>query len=360
MLEIALKKSFGQFSLDVALTVRNEIMVLLAPSGGGKTLTLNLICGMIPPDSGYVKLNGQTLYDSANGVSARIRERNIGYIYQDYALFPNKTVFENIAFGISDKGKRKNATNALLDMFNLRQKAHDYPGSLSGGQQQRVAIARAIASEPKALLFDEPLSALDTHLRERLLHEIRHTAKNYNLPVVYVTHNFREAMAIGDRVAVMNAGRLIEEGPVDDIFLRPKRIFTARFIGIQNLFQCADMQRDAEAWRLRIFDKFDISIAAQQNNVSGTRDMWMGIYATDVRLVVSEEPRPNELKARIESMSLLDRMYRIVMQVMDGNKPVDDFILKMDIGELTCEKYRLQLGGRVRVSLRPDRIFLCD
>lgn len=358
MLEFSIKKSYATFSLDASLAIDREVMVLLAPSGGGKTLTLNLVSGIIQPDSGRIVLNGKTLYDDTRGIFVPTRKRRIGYIFQDYALFPHKTVAENIAFGIADRSRAAAVTTELMERFQLTDKGDVYPEQLSGGQRQRAAIARGLAAQPRAMLYDEPLSALDTHLRESLLREIRETARQIALPVIYVTHNFHEAVKIGDRIAVMDAGTIIEQGPAAEIFRRPVRLFTARFTGAQNIFPGEIVSRNAEFLRIKIFDRFLLDVHSPPA-VPESHRIWMGINPNDVRLVVTSESRPNVVAALVEAMEMIGYTYRIILQIVEGDKPVPGFRLYMDIEELTCKKYQLHLRAPVSVSLRPERIFLC-
>ena len=362
MLSFSLLKQFETFSLDVSLSIENEIVVLLAPSGGGKTLTLNLISGIVTPDSGIIRLNGTELYNSSRKISLPIRKRGIGYIFQDYALFPNKTVRENIAFGMPKGDHSKSDLTALLQRFNLGDKTDAYPHQLSGGQRQRAAIARALAAKSRVLLFDEPLSALDAHLRESLLKEIREIPKLFSLPVLYVTHNFCEAEEIADRIAVMQNGKIVEVGDVSRIFRKPHRLFTAKFIGVKNLFPCTvDTESDVN-WKVTVSDSFtfDIKPVEQFKTVTSA---WLGIHPKDIRLIVTDEGRPNTLNVHVASMQIIERVYRVELQVLnhaESSDIVPDFTLYMDIEELTCKKYRLQLNDVVKVSLRPDRMFLCD
>lgn len=362
MLSFKVQKRFGDFSLDVCLDVGNEIVVLLAPSGAGKSLVLNLVSGIVKPDAGTVMLDDSVLFDSSKKISLPIRKRNIGYIFQDYALFPNKSVQENITFGMNKNNRSESAISTLLKRFNLEDKRHAYPHQLSGGQKQRVSIARALAAQSMVMLFDEPLSAVDVQLRESLLNEIGEVSKTYSLPVLYVTHNFREAEQIADRIAVMDNGKLIEVAESNTIFRKPAQLFTARFLGVKNIFPCKIESKSPESWKLKIFDSVRMEMPAKRD--SGLNDnAWLCVHPKDVRLLVTEEDRPNMLYAYVEEMKIIDRVYRVVLQVLnadDREKKIQDFKLYMDIEELTCRKYKLNLDDIVRISLKPDRIFLCS
>ena len=361
MLSLSLQKRFGTFFFDVTIEVENEILVLLAPSGAGKSLILNMISGIITPDSGRIMLNGVELYNSRKNISLPIRKRSIGYIFQDYALFPNKTVQENIAFGMQDNNNANTNLSQLLKRFDLEDKRNAYPHQLSGGQMQRVAIARALAAKSRIMLFDEPLSAVDVQLRESLLSEISEISKLYSLPVLYVTHNFREAEQIGDRIAIMNEGKLIEAADTGKIFRKPSQLFTAQFLGVKNIFPCRIESRSQKSWKIRILDSFSLDCSPAEG-FEEVDTAWLCVHPKDVRLIVTKEDRPNMFPVYIEDMKIVDRVFRVTMQVFhpeDREKPVPNFKLYMDIEELTCRKYKLTLHEFVNISLKPDRLFLC-
>jgi putative spermidine/putrescine transport system ATP-binding protein len=208
-------------------------MVLLGPSGCGKTTTLRIIAGLEAPDAG-----GRVLFDSLDVTPLGIEKRNIGMVFQSYALFPNMTVAGNIGYGLSIR-HRPNAEVAtrvgeMLAMMRIERLADRSIDQLSGGQRQRVALARALAVRPRALLLDEPLTALDAKLRDTLRLEIDELLRRLAITAVYVTHDQAEAMALGDRIAVMENGRLAQVGRPRDIYQRPATRFVAEFIGTMN------------------------------------------------------------------------------------------------------------------------------
>jgi len=209
-----------------------ETLVLLGPSGCGKTTTLRLIAGLDVPDSGRV------LFNDENVTALPIEKRNIGMVFQSYALFPNMTVEENIAYGLTvrkiDGAERKKRVGEMLEMMHIESLSERQITQLSGGQKQRVALARAIAPRPRALLLDEPLTALDARLRETLRVDINALLRSLGITTVYVTHDQAEAMALGDRIAVMEKGRISQVGTPQDIYFRPANSFVADFIGTMN------------------------------------------------------------------------------------------------------------------------------
>jgi ABC-type Fe3+/spermidine/putrescine transport system ATPase subunit len=219
---------------DVRLDVApGEFLTLLGPSGCGKTTTLRMIAGFEKPDDGHIRFDGQDV------TRLPANQRNIGFVFQNYALFPHLSIFENVAYGLRVRGAPGNAiarrVTDVLALVGLSGYEQQFSSQLSGGEQQRVALARAIVIEPRVLLFDEPLSNLDAKLRVQMRHEIRSLQRRLAITTVYVTHDQEEAMAVSDRIAVMNAGTVVQEGSAEDLYYRPASPFVAGFIGRVNL-----------------------------------------------------------------------------------------------------------------------------
>ena len=218
-----------EFDLDVA---DGEFVTLLGPSGCGKTTTLRMVAGLVEPTGGRV------WFDDQDVTFLPPRARNIGFVFQTPALFPHLSVADNVGFGLSVKGSKKPAiatrVEEMLAMVGLTGYGGRLPAQLSGGQQQRVALARVLATDPRVLLFDEPLSALDKNLRDTLKFSIRELQRRTAKTAIYVTHDQSEAFAISDRIVVMNAGRVEQIGSQTDIYLRPRTGFVAEFIGANN------------------------------------------------------------------------------------------------------------------------------
>ena len=233
-------RTFGGFTavdgLNLALR-EGELVSLLGPSGCGKTTTLRMIAGFIAPSAGTIELDGQVISSAQSSLPPE--KRGMSMIFQSYAIWPNMTVQENVAFGlklqkvpVADAKKR---VDKILDVVQLKALRDRYPAELSGGQQQRVALARAIVVNPKVLLLDEPLSNLDANLREEMRYEIRRLHDEFNMTMVYVTHDQSEAMVTSDRIAVMNQGRIEQLDAPFELYGRPRTRFVAGFIGRTNL-----------------------------------------------------------------------------------------------------------------------------
>lgn len=217
-LDFAIRKTLvsgkRRFQLDVADHVRGQRIVLLGPSGAGKSMTVKAIAGLVRPDAGHIRLNGRTLFDAAGGVDIATEARNVGYVFQDYALFPHLNVRQNIGFGLAtgwrNPGARKvqQAVDHWLEAFGLADMAHQLPAELSGGQRQRTALARALVKQPAALLLDEPFSALDPHLRASLRQELDTLQRRLHIPLVLITHDAEDAALFGDVVIELAEGRV--------------------------------------------------------------------------------------------------------------------------------------------------------
>lgn len=226
----------SDFSLEVA---EGELVSLLGPSGCGKSTTLRLIAGLIDPDEGEISIAGRVVSSGARGVADAPDKRNIGLVFQSYALWPHMTVAKNVAYGLHARKVPKNQIGdrvaAALGTVRMDAYAERYPSELSGGQQQRVALARAIVYDPKVLLLDEPLSNLDAKLREHMRVETRQLQQRLGFTAIYVTHDQSEAMAISDRIVVMHEGRMHQVGTPEDIYENPATSFVAEFIGTSNI-----------------------------------------------------------------------------------------------------------------------------
>ena len=224
----------GLLPIDMDITA-GETLVLLGPSGCGKTTLLRLIAGLEMPDAG-----GQVFFDGKDVTRLPIERRNVGMVFQSYALFPNMDVTGNIGYGLRVRGTPKNEVQKrvaeLLEMMQLTEFRHRSIDALSGGQRQRVALARAIAPRPQVLLLDEPLSALDARLRDQLRQEIDTLLRALGITAIYVTHDQSEAMALGDRICVMEAGKIAQIGSGRDLYHHPANGFVADFIGDANRY----------------------------------------------------------------------------------------------------------------------------
>jgi len=253
----ALTKRFGAVAAvdGVGFTVaEGEFFTLLGPSGCGKTTTLRCVAGLESADAGRIEIAGRPVFDSARGLDLPANERDIGMVFQSYAVWPHMNVAENIGYPLKVRGvaaaqvaARVDQVLGLLEMAGLGGRM---PSQLSGGQQQRVALGRALAVEPRVLLLDEPLSNLDAKLRESMRAELKLIQRRAGLPILYVTHDQVEALSMSDRIAVMSAGRIHHLAPPEEIYDRPRTRFVLDFVGAVNYLPCT--VAGAEGGRLRL------------------------------------------------------------------------------------------------------------
>jgi len=248
---VDIKKKFPGFTLDVSFDTGQDVTGLLGVSGSGKSMTLRCIAGIEKPDEGRIVLNGRPLFDSERGINVPSRQRKVGYLFQNYALFPNMTVEENIGFALGDltKSRRKELVHEKIKMMKLEGLEKRYPFQLSGGQQQRVALARALAIEPEALLLDEPFSALDEHLRGTLVKQLMDVLSDYHGVTLFVTHNMEEAYKICRKLVVLKNGAVEAAGRREEIFQNPPTMATAQLTGCKN-FSKAEYLSDNHLYAL--------------------------------------------------------------------------------------------------------------
>ncbi|MEB3102186.1 ABC transporter ATP-binding protein [Ferviditalea candida] len=228
----------NDFQLNIE---KGEFITLLGPSGCGKSTLLRCISGLTEFEAGRIVLDGEDI----TGQPAK--NRGVGMVFQSYALFPNMSVFDNIGFGLKMNGSTKSVIARrvleMLELVDLQDKKDAYPHQLSGGQQQRVALARSLAVQPKLLLLDEPLSALDARIRKNLRMELRQIQQRLQMTMIFVTHDQEEALMISDRICVMNEGRIVQTGTPEEIYTRPRTEFVARFIGNYNVLERARLEK---------------------------------------------------------------------------------------------------------------------
>ena len=235
---VDIEKSLGDFHLNVHFEVGNETLALLGASGCGKSMTLKCIAGIEKPDKGRIVVDDVTLFDSEEHINLSPQERRVGLMFQNYALFPNMTVVQNIRAGAKrekNKAQREAAVRDVMDRFGLTELARHYPHQLSGGQQQRVALARILVSEPRLLLLDEPFSALDSHLRFCLEQEVRVVIRSFGKSVLLVSHDRDEVFRMADRIAVMDRGIIEACGEKTAVFADPGTKTAAMLTGCKNI-----------------------------------------------------------------------------------------------------------------------------
>ena len=288
-LVLDIRRELPSFTLDLRLRVEEEVLVLFGPSGAGKSMTLESIAGLLAPDRGEIVLDDRVLFRKGPGgahVHVPARKRGIGYVFQDYALFPHLSVLGNVRYALGRDGQAGERAMALVSKMGLADMADRYPDQLSGGQRQRVAVARALARDPDVLLLDEPFSALDPGLRERLRADLRALQIERRLIVICVTHNIEDAFALGDRLAVLQDGQLQQVGAVEEVFHRPATMSAAKALGIRNIFHARVTSASADGIGL---DWDGVRLYAPPQPCSVGRD-GTGVYCARGRQVALQRP----------------------------------------------------------------------
>ncbi len=252
MFSVHIEKQLGNFRLRAHLEIGAQVLVLFGASGAGKSLTLNCIAGLVTPERGQIRLGERVLFDRAARVNVPTRARRIGYVFQNYALFPHLTVRENIAFGIRRAPDARPRVEELLALVGLAPFAARYPAQLSGGQQQRVALARALAPRPELLLLDEPFSALDAPTRMQLRHELLSVQRELKIPMVFVTHDLGEAYFLADQLAAIERGEILQIDAPGQVLRYPRALPVARAVGVKNILPGAIVARDESGCRVRV------------------------------------------------------------------------------------------------------------
>lgn len=285
-LEVAIRKKAGSFYLNVDFSVEEEVFTLLGASGCGKSMTLKCIAGIETPDEGRIVLNGQVLFDSEKKINLPPQKRHVGYMFQDYALFQNMTVEENIMAGMQEvkKPERKKQVYSYIKNFHLEGLESQYPHELSGGQKQRLAMARMMASKPQVILLDEPFAALDTHLKNQMISEMGQELSDRNCPVLFVTHNRDEAFALSHRICAISKGSVDCVQDKLAFFAHPKTQTAAILSGCKNISDVEIENRNTEGMTL-IAKKWNLkmNLSHVSEEVSG-----LGIRAHDLQPSESE------------------------------------------------------------------------
>ena len=343
MLRAEAATRLGALELDVALEVRaGECLALAGPSGAGKTSVLRIAAGLVRPERGLVEANGETWLDTERGVDVPPERRRCGYVFQEYALFPHLSAWQNVAYplrGMSRAERRERALE-LLDRFGLRELADARPRTLSGGERQRVAVARALARKPAVLLLDEPLSALDARTRASASRELAAVLRDVEVPALLVTHDFAEAAQLGDRVGVIDAGRVVQEGTPSELAAAPRSAFVADFTGAVVLTGVAERLPDGLT-----------AVALDGGGTVTSTDVFEGpvavsVYPWEIAIEPAGEPAhgstQNRLPAEVLSVTMVGNRVRLGLA---GPQP-----MAAEITEPAARALGLRTGSRVTAS----------
>lgn len=334
-----------------------EVLALVGPSGSGKSTVLRCVAGLHTPREGRIECGSETWLDTASGTNLSTARRRIGMVFQNYALFPHVSALENVLEGMDDPagpGSRERARQLLrkvhLDGLETRR-----PHQLSGGQQQRVAVARALARDPHVLLLDEPFSAVDRTMREKLYGELAELRRDLNMPVILVTHDLEEAVMLADRMTILSRGKSLQSGPPLEVMHQPATVEVAHLVGLRNVFEgqvlshCRDGGNTVLAWNGQ-----QLKVRLQEAFPIGTRVAW-SIPAAGVLLMAGNRPpkgsRDNPIEGSVGKRVTLGDRVRLLVHV-------DDALLAMTVPRHLAERYALGEGQPLSLRLRGEYIHL--
>lgn len=337
----------GVVAVDgIDLTIKpGEFFTLLGPSGCGKTTLLRMIAGFETPDSGHILISGREMQ------AVPPHKRAVNTVFQSYALFPHLTVAENIGFGLRmrriAKAERRSRVERIMTLLQIGGFADRNPAQLSGGQRQRVALARALVNEPEVVLLDEPLSALDAKLRAELQLELMRMQKRLGMTFIFVTHDQHEALVMSDRIAVMERGRLLQVGPVLDVYEQPSNVFVAEFLGLSNIWPIRPAGAgiaDTPIGTLNIA----APIGSQRTAMIRPEKIWIFNEANTPR------DRPNVFSGTVREAVYMGASTQYRIEIPNGQ-----VLLALDTNNAAAER-SWRPGEAVAVELKPDNIMLID
>lgn len=336
-LKASFQKRYPEFDLTADFALKDGITALVGPSGSGKTTLIRCLAGLEKPDEGTISFGDERWFDAEKRVNLAVQQRQVGFVFNDYALFPQMTVWKNLCYGTKDHQK----VQELMDILEITDLKDRYPRQLSAGQQQRVAIGRAIAQSPRLLLMDEPFSSIDLYLKSQVYEKFLALQRQLRLPTVIVTHDLNEASLLASEIMVINEGRILQSGPPKSILFQPKHPEVARMVGIRNLFR--SLAKDGGlAWENRQLH-FETA-----NKVSGPQDWY--IRADRIRLGIQAMDCENTLPATIAEMAIMGLGYRIIAHVEGGGS------LEVFTSAATVESLGLASGMKVLLGIPAEAI----
>ncbi len=344
-------RNSNEFTLDAEFNCRNEMIVLFGPSGAGKTLTLDCIAGLEVPDKGRIIVNGTTYFDSEKNINVSPQKRKVGYLFQNYALFPHLTVEENIMFGMRP-GNNLKELEKILNLFEIHGLEKRYPSQLSGGQRQRVALARALITQPQILLLDEPFSSIDHAIRVRLRRDLKRIRETIKIPIVLITHNPVEAYTMADTLVVYRHGCIEQIGPPKEVFAKPKSRDVARLVGMSNIFKGKVL--DIRENEVVIQSREKITASGMADFKIGEEVTWC-IRPDHVMVLredrtIGEAVAENIFSGRITEIVPKGATYLLFI---DG-----DFNLEIEMPVHAFERLYLETGKTIKFSLKKSAIHI--
>jgi molybdate transport system ATP-binding protein len=348
MLDVQLEKtlnptSAAPFKLDLRFETGSGVLILFGASGAGKSLTLQLLAGLQTPDQGTIRAGDDVLFDSSRQINLPVRRRRVGFVFQNLALFPHLNSRQNVAYGLAhvSVAERQQRVDGMLEKLKIDHLADRSPQTLSGGEQQRVALARALVTRPRMLLLDEPLSALDLSIKRSIVADLQRINQELRIPILYVTHDRSEALSLGERVLLLEAGRVVAEGKPLDVLNQPLKESVANLTGVENLFDVRIVGRNPERGTLTC-DAGDCRLEIPYGDWPLDRPLRVGLRSGDILLAVSPPQglsAQNILPGKIRRIDSAD--YEVCVQVDCGK------LFDVTLTRSAVERLGLTLGLKV-------------
>lgn len=346
------------FTLDAQFELGNELVVFFGRSGSGKTTALQCISGLVEPNGGKIIVNGTVYFDCHKRVNLPVQQRSLGYVFQNYALFPHMSVKKNIAYGLKgwEEKEKEARVNEMLQMLQIEGLENNYPSQLSGGQKQRVALARALAPKPDILLLDEPFSALDRIVRMKLRDKIKEIQRELKIPILFITHNHVEAFTIADKIVMFHEGRVQQIGTPEQVFYNPKNRHVAELVGLTNIFEDAtviDKNESTGALRIKCGEMevyANIPEHSIQENISwGIRPENLRISSPKENMATDE----NSYLASVRNIVNEGSSKTLALEIKEHSN-----LLMAEIADQLFEKMNLKEGDICVVHIEKNRVVI--
>jgi len=344
------KRLSEHFSLDIDMSAMPGITMVFGASGSGKTTLLRCLAGLVKPDSGCITIGAEVLFDSVRSRSVPVQQRHIGYVFQQLALFPHLSAEDNIGYGLAAMSPelRRQRVKAIAESLHITHLLSRLPDAISGGERQRVALARSLVTDPAFLLLDEPLSALDHATRSRIMDDLRAWNVAHRIPILYVTHSHREVFALGERVIVLDGGKITSDGTPHDVMESPAHETLAQLAGFDNFFDGTVTVRRADAGTMQCrLDGSGTEMEVPLSRGAVESPVRVAIRAGDILLATSE---PRGLSARNVLPGRLVSLKREGATVIAGVEAGERFLVHVTPG--ACESLRLGVGDPVWLIIK--------
>ena len=347
-LHIDINKNLSSFNLDVSMESKGGIIGFLGASGSGKSMTLKCIAGLEKPSKGKIIINDKVLFDSEEKINVKTRDRKVGFLFQNYALFPHMTIKDNIEIGLDkvSKAEKSKLSSNYIKKFGLEGLENRYPWQLSGGQQQRVALARALITSPDILLLDEPFSALDNHLRASMERELVEILKDYKGTVVFVTHDIAEAYRVCDKIIVFDGGKANDIRDKNVLFETPQSLAEAKLTGCKNISRVKKLDNNfvfAEEWNLRLKCLENI-----KDNIN-----YIAIRSHNIKLYKDEKEKKEENVFEVVIENIVENPFDYTLYIKSINSNRSDLIHFT----ISKEEMVFDINEKIKVKFEPQYLF---